>query len=100
MNQNAIEKIDGRNPYEHAMWAYHMDLNDTAWTPEVSVKYLSGNGDTSAMILHQNSRYWHGYLVYLKPLLLLFTWEQILWIGTEGPIPGIVAADRGYGGIL
>lgn len=81
MVQNAIEKIDGKNPYEHAMWAYHMDLNDTTWTPEVSVKYFSRNGDTSAMFLHQYSRYWHGYLVYLKPLLLLFTWEQILWIG-------------------
>lgn len=81
MVQNAIEKIDGKNPYEHAMWAYHLDLNDTTWTPEVSVKHLSGNGDTSVMFLHQYSRYWHGYLVYLKPLLLLFTWEQILWIG-------------------
>lgn len=81
MVQNAIEKIPGKNAYEHAMWAYHLDLDAEVWTPEVSVEYFSKGGDTSVMFLHQYSRYWHGYLVYLKPLLLLFTWEQILWIG-------------------
>lgn len=28
------------------------------------------------------SRYWHGYLVLLKPLFLLFNYNQILWINT------------------
>lgn len=81
MVQNAIERIPGKNVFEHAMWAYHLDLDENIWTPEVSVKYLSKGGDRLSMFLHQYSRYWHGYLVYLKPLLLVFTWEQILWIG-------------------
>ncbi len=81
MVQNAFEKIPGKNAFEHAMWAYHLDLSEEAWTPEVSVKYYSQGGDPSAMFLHQYSRYWHGYLVFLKPLLLLFTWEQVVWIG-------------------
>lgn len=81
MVQNAFEKIPGKNPYEHAMWAYHLDLDENVWTPEATLKYLSRGGDSSTMFLHQYSRYWHGYLVYLKPLLLVFSWEQVLWIG-------------------
>lgn len=81
MVQNAIEKIEGKNPFEHAMWAYHLDLDENVWTPEASLKYRAEGGDTSVMFLHQYSRYWHGYLVYLKPLLLLFDWPQIIWIG-------------------
>ena len=81
MVQNAFEKIQGKNPYEHAMWVYHLDLDENVWTPEATLKYLSENGDSSIMFLHQYSRYWHGYLVYLKPLLMLFSWEQVLWLG-------------------
>lgn len=81
MVQNAIEKIEGKNAFEHAMWAYHLDLDENVWTPEASLMYRSEGGDTSVMFLHQYSRYWHGYLVYLKPLLLLFDWEQIVWTG-------------------
>lgn len=81
MVQNAFERIPGKNAFEHAMWVYHLDLSETAWTPEATVKYYSQGGDPSGLFLHQYSRYWHGYLIYLKPLLLLFTWEQIVWIG-------------------
>ena len=81
MVQNAFEKIQGKNPYEHAMWVYHLDLDENVWTPEETLKYLSEGGDSSNLFLHQYSRYWHGYLVYLKPLLLLFSWEQVLWLG-------------------
>ncbi len=81
MVQNAFEDFPDRNPFEHAMWVYHLDLDETLWTPEISLKYLSQGGDVSAMYERQYSRYWHGYLIYLKPLLLLFTWEQLLWVG-------------------
>lgn len=81
MVQNAIEKIEGKNSFEHAMWMYHLDLDENVWSPETSLKYRAGGGDTSVMFLHQYSRYWHGYLVYLKPLLLLLDWEQIVWTG-------------------
>ena len=81
MVQNAIEKIEGKSAYEHAMWAYHSDLDANVWTPEPSLDYLAAGGDASVMFLHQYSRYWHGYLVYLKPLLMVLTWEQIVWLG-------------------
>lgn len=81
MVQNAIEKISEKNPYEHAMWVYHLDLDENVWTPEETLQYLSKGGESSNLFLHQYSRYWHGYLVYLKPLLLLFSWEQVMWMG-------------------
>lgn len=81
MVQNAFERIEGKNPYEHAMWMYHLDLDEEVWTPEATLKYLSEGGASEGMFLHQYSRYWHGYLVYLKPLLLLFHLEQLLWLG-------------------
>lgn len=84
MVQNAIEKIEGKTVFEHAMWVYHSDLNPevgTNWTPEESIKAYCDPDNESPLFLHEYSRYWHGYLVYLKPLLLLFSWEQICWIG-------------------
>lgn len=81
MVQNAIEKIEGKNVYEHAMWAYHMDVEEEFWTPEESLKILCDGGNTDNMYLHEYSRYWHGYLIYLKPLLLIFSWSQIVIIG-------------------
>ena len=78
MVQNAIERISGRNVYEHAMWMYHSDLEPEFWTPEASLKAYCEGETTDNMYLHEYSRYWHGYLVYLKPLLLLFSWSQIV----------------------
>lgn len=81
MVQNAIEKIPGKNVFEHAMWMYHNDLEEDFWTPEDSLKAFCAGQDTGGMYLHEYSRYWHGYLVYLKPLLLVFSWKQISVIG-------------------
>ncbi len=84
MVQNAIEKIEGKNVFEHAMWVYHSDLNPEVgsnWTPEESIKAYCDPENESPLFLHEYSRYWHGYLVYLKPLLLLFSWEQVCWLG-------------------
>lgn len=82
MVQNVIENIDGKNAYEHAMWVYHRDhSNEVIWMPEESLRTISEGGDTSAMYLRTYARYWHGYLVYLKPLLMLFTWEQVVNLG-------------------
>lgn len=81
MVQNAIEKIQGKNVFEHAMWMYHNDLEEEFWTPENSLRAYCSGQSTDSMYLHEYSRYWHGYLVYLKPLLLLFSWKQISVMG-------------------
>lgn len=80
MVQYAFEKIPDKNAYEHAMWAYHYDLEEDIWAAEDSLRAVLDGADTSQMHLREYSRYWHGYLVYLKPLLLLFSWEQLVWI--------------------
>lgn len=80
MVQYAFEKIAGKNVFEHAMWAYHYDLEEEIWAAEDSLRAVLDGADTSEMYLREYSRYWHGYLLYLKPLLLLFSWEQLVWI--------------------
>lgn len=81
MVQNAIERISGKNVYEHAMWVYHSDLEPEFWTPEASLTAYCEGETTDNMYLHEYSRYWHGYLIYLKPLLLIFSWSQIVNLG-------------------
>jgi len=80
MVQYAFEKIPDKNVYEHAMWAYHYDLEEEIWAAEDSLRAVLNGADTSQMHLREYSRYWHGYLEYLKPLLLIFSWEQLVWI--------------------
>lgn len=81
MVQNAIERIPEKNVFEHAMRMYHSDLEEDFWTPEESLKAYCDRQDTGSMYLHEYTRYWHGYLVYLKPLLLLFSWKQLSVLG-------------------
>ena len=81
MVQNAIERLPDKNVYEHAMWMYHNDLEEDVWTPEDSLKAFCESHETvSNMYLHIYARYWHGYLLYLKPLLLLFSWQHVVWL--------------------
>ena len=81
MIQNAIEEVDGKNAYEHAMWAYHYDVSEEVWEPEDSLRMICAGADVSEMNLHTYARYWHGYLVYLKPLLLFLNWKQVIYFG-------------------
>ncbi|MCM1112923.1 MAG: hypothetical protein NC399_06670 [Muribaculum sp.] len=78
--QYAFEKIEGKNAYEHAMWAWHYDLEEEIWAAEDSLRAVLAGTDPSEMHLREYSRYWHGYLLYVKPLLLLVSWEQLVWL--------------------
>lgn len=78
--QYAFEKIPGKNAFEHAMWAWHYDLEEEIWAAEDSLRAVLAGADTSEMHLREYSRYWHGYLLYIKPLLLLISWEQLVWL--------------------
>ena len=81
MVQNAIERLPDKNAYEHAMWMYHYDLEEDVWTPEDSLKaFCESHENVNNMYLHIYARYWHGYLLYLKPLLLLFSWKHVVWL--------------------
>lgn len=78
--QYAFERIAGKNAFEHAMWAYHHDLEEEIWAAEDSLRAVLNDTDPAQMHLREYSRYWHGYLLYIKPLLLIFSWEQLIWI--------------------
>lgn len=77
MVQNALEKVEGKSPLAHAMYVYHYDLGeDTTWFTEESLVTLLEQG-SEGMYLREYSKYWHGYLVFLKPLLMCMTWEHV-----------------------
>ncbi len=82
MVQNALEDIEGKSAYEHAIWAYHRDLGeDVVWTPLETLPALKEGADPSQMYLRTYARYWHGYLAYLKPLLSIFSWQTVVILG-------------------
>ncbi len=66
MINEAIFDYDG-DALEAAMLSYHGGFNVGGL-----VNYLNGNGN-----LYSYSRYWHGYLIFLKPLLLIFSIKGI-----------------------
>lgn len=77
MVQNALEKVEGESLLSHAMNIYHHDLdNEETWLTEASlVRFLYEGVDD--MYLREYSRYWHGYLVILKPLLMCMPWRYV-----------------------
>lgn len=52
---------------------YTMILNVVSENPEASVLY-------KAMDCNNYARYWHGYLLFLRPMMLLFSYMQIRYI--------------------
>lgn len=78
MVQNALEKVEGKSPIAHAMYIFHHDVQDdeTTWLTEESIGIFLKEG-TDNLFLREYSKYWHGYLVYLKPLLMCMSWEAV-----------------------
>lgn len=73
---SAVYDAGGHSKLEQAMYVYRAESGtEDAWMPGYSLRdYL--NGDTGQLEL-EYSRYWHGYLVFLKPLLYLQTVNSI-----------------------
>ncbi len=89
MLENAIYQSEDHSMLEQALCMYRGESGTGAgWAPGYSlVDYLEGRPQPAEVTY---SRYWHGYLVVLKPLLLLtsFTtlrlmaaWGQLLLLG-------------------
>ncbi|MBE5891927.1 MAG: hypothetical protein E7286_00965 [Lachnospiraceae bacterium] len=77
MVQNALEDVEGKNVLEHAMYVYHHDLaNETTWLTQESLEAMMERG-TEGMYLQEYSKYWHGYLIWLKPMLMLMSWATV-----------------------
>lgn len=64
---------------------YRINVEEAENPAQVLVSYYSesNNGnDIGNISISSYSRYWHGYLVLLKPLLLCFTYSQIRIMNT------------------
>ena len=62
------------NLFKRAMNNYHITVNN-ATMPESCM--LLDSAEDRGYALHQYGRYWHGYLVVLKPLLLFLNMDEI-----------------------
>ena len=75
MAQTAIYK-NTENPLVEAMQNNRVEFSPEKWSPIDSlIRYVYGEYDGPVI---SYARYWNGYLLYLKPLLLFFSLPQIL----------------------
>lgn len=67
----AAENPNDRNPFTGSVYAYHYERENVV--PHMLIADLENPENVSV----QYSRYWHGYLLLLKLLLMFFTYDQI-----------------------
>lgn len=75
---NAVDEELDKNAFKRAMMVYRKDISDGDWDPEGTLAAIKAGEDLTGSTLRTYSRYWHGYLVLVKPLLLFLTAEKIL----------------------
>ena len=75
---DAIMLLTASNPNHENIWhaAINAERYRTSDTPVQTILDVYGDGVEDADNTYY-ARYWHGYLVFLKPLLLLFGYGQI-----------------------
>lgn len=80
MLHSAVYEAEGRNLLEQAMGIYRGELSQEYWIPgEAVVRYAIGE---TLPYEESYARYWHGYLIFLKPLLLVFNLANLRLLGT------------------
>lgn len=80
MLHSAVYEAEGRNVLEQAMGIYRGELSEEYWVPgEAVIRYAIGE---TLPYEESYARYWHGYLVFLKPLLLCFNLANLRLFGT------------------
>lgn len=73
---SAVHKEEGASLIERTMHIYRVSYSDKR-PSESLVAY--GKGETNYSI-SSYSRYWHGYQIILKPLLMIFNYQEIRYI--------------------
>ncbi len=76
--ESAIDNSPGKSIYERAMMIYRPDVEEENWDPEGTLQAIREGRELSEMYSREYARYWHGYLVLVKPLLLIFTANQLV----------------------
>jgi len=76
--QNAIYNEGEHSLLERALNVYRQDVSEESWAPGYSLlSYINGE----ILIEVSYARYWHGYLVLLKPLLYFFDIGELRLLG-------------------
>lgn len=79
MLENAVYEKESSSPLKSAMEVYRGEKQEEYWTPgEALVAYLNGE---ELPVEVSYARYWHGYLILLKPLLLFLDVGELRMIG-------------------
>ncbi len=68
--------------FEKAMGAYRPVYGDDLWYPDRALVAVLGGDEEYPAQEEDYARYWHGYLVFLKPMLLLMSYEEIKLFNT------------------
>lgn len=77
MLMEAGAKIEGYSPAKRILLNPFYTANPNGnWEPEQSLASYTAN-KTSELELFHYARYWHGYIVVLRPLLYFFSYEKI-----------------------
>lgn len=79
---NALMLLTAENKQNENIWKEAINCSslwlDDAFPPDTLT--LLHSGHEAEYMNESYARYWHGYLVYLKPLLMLFNYQQIRYI--------------------
>lgn len=65
---------------KRAMFVYHPVINDGQTPQEMIINHYNNGVEYNKN--KQYSRYWHGYLIFLKPLLCFFSYNGVLIINS------------------
>lgn len=75
MLEHAVYQSDGHSMLEQVLCMYRGESSEAGWAPGYSlIDYLGGKPQLRE---ESYARYWHGYLVLLKPFLLLTSYTTI-----------------------
>lgn len=88
MLQSAVYENGEHSLAEAALGVYRREADEGQWAPgEALVAYLNGQAPPCEV---DYARYWHGYLVFLKPLLCIFNLSELRLFGVI--VQGVLVA--------
>ena len=78
----AIKIIDTEGTYRSPVLAYPANIILDNATDRMMISMAQGNSNYSALqnAFSRYARYWHGYLVFLRPLFMLFSYRSIRYL--------------------
>ncbi len=98
---NTAYSVDSRRPLRSAMLNFRYESREDSVNQIANLRKLYLNEPVKEV---GYERYWHGYLVYLRPLLLVFSYDGIRNVATLGLLFGFISiavlAWRKVGAVL